>query len=96
MTQDVIPIRDALYNWLTIKNVAEARPEDDAAWDTFSFFDEILAEDHNVEKIEVEKDNVFYTVHYWVAGEEQTEQFAVPMIDALLRSIEAEPKYNEQ
>lgn len=89
-------LHEALYNWLTIKKVAEARPDDHAAQDTYDFFKEILEEDHHVNKLNVEKDKQRYTVHYWVENQEQTQQYPAPMIDALLHSIEAEPRYNEQ
>lgn len=89
-------LQDALYNWLSIKKVAEARPDDKAAEDTCAFFTEILEEDHHIEKTEVIKGETFYTVRYWVDGEEAAKQFPVALIDALLQSIEAEPRYNCQ
>lgn len=89
-------LQDALYNWLSIKKVAEARPDDHAAQETYVFFDEILQEDHHIEKIEVEQDHLMYTIRYWIQGHQQTKQFPIGLIDALLRSIEAEPRYNEQ
>ncbi|HET7580968.1 MAG TPA: hypothetical protein VFK33_16935 [Bacillales bacterium] len=89
-------LQDALYNWLSIKKVAEARPDDKAAEDTYAFFSEILEEDHHIEKTEVIKEKTFYTVYYWVDGEKADKQFPVALIDALLQSIEAEPRYNCQ
>jgi hypothetical protein len=88
-------LQDAIYNWLSIKQVADARPDDEAAKDTYGFFNEILHEDHAIEKKEILKDNVWYIVHVWVSGEKRKFQYPVEMIDALLRSIESEPKYNQ-
>jgi hypothetical protein len=88
-------LQDAVYNWLSIKQVSDARPEDEAAKDTYNFFVEILKEDHGVEKEEIIKDNVWYTVHVWINEEKKKFQYPVELIDALLRSIETEPKYNQ-
>lgn len=88
-------LQDAIYNWLSIKQVSDARPEDEAAKDTYLFFAEILRDDHHVEKEEILKDDVWYTVHVWVDGEKKKFQYPVELIDALLVSIKAEPKYNQ-
>ncbi|MBU8906732.1 hypothetical protein [Desertibacillus haloalkaliphilus] len=88
-------IQDAIYNWLSIKVVADARPDDDAARDTYEFFDEMLTNDLEIEKVEITQDDVLYYVHYWIAGEEHKKQYPIELIDALLDSINAEPKYNE-
>lgn len=89
-------LQDALYNWLSIKIVAEARPKDEAAQDTCEFFEEILTEDHGVERKTVTQQEHMYTVHYWIKGSEESKQFPIQLIDALLRSIETEPRYNHQ
>ncbi|HEX7066219.1 MAG TPA: hypothetical protein VF199_14220 [Bacillales bacterium] len=89
-------LQDALYNWLSIKKVAEKRPDDRAAQDTYAFFEEILEEDHHVSESKVRRENEMYVIHYWIDGEEHTKQFPVELIDALLHSIEAEPRYNNQ
>ena len=41
-------LQDALYNWLTIYVVAQARPDDMAAQETASFFYEILRHDFQI------------------------------------------------
>jgi hypothetical protein len=89
-------LQDALYNWLTIKRVVEARPDDAAALDTYEFFNEILEEDHGIEKTEIKQDDMMYYIHYWIDGEEEKKRFPIELIDALLHSIETEPKYNNQ
>jgi hypothetical protein len=87
-------LQDTFYNWLSIKQVKDARPDDNAAQDTYQFFDEILTEDHNIEKKEVQKEGYMYVIQYWVDGVEKEQQFPIDLIDALLQSIESEPKYN--
>ena len=37
-------LQDAIYNWLTIKIVSDARPDDTAALETTQMFEQILAE----------------------------------------------------
>lgn len=44
-------LQDALYNWLTIQVVADARPEDHAAQDTAQLFKNILKIDFQIEKV---------------------------------------------
>ncbi|SFJ05522.1 hypothetical protein [Thermoflavimicrobium dichotomicum] len=39
-------LKDALFNWLQIQIVWDARPSDRSARDTVLFFEEILREDH--------------------------------------------------
>lgn len=48
-------VQDALYNWLTIKTVAEARPHDAAAQETYLLFHNMLHEDHQLRDVTVEK-----------------------------------------
>lgn len=57
-------LNEAIYNWLQIKVVAEARPEDRAAQDTYSFFSQILEEDHQVEILDVVLDDTMYVVTF--------------------------------
>ncbi|HET7616117.1 MAG TPA: hypothetical protein VFK27_04085 [Bacillales bacterium] len=89
-------LQEALYNWLSIKKVADERPDDTAARDTHDFFLEILEEDHGVEIDRVDLEQEKYIVRYRMNGEEKTADFPRSMIDSLLRSIKAEPRYNEQ
>ncbi|MDN4073587.1 hypothetical protein [Fictibacillus terranigra] len=86
--------QDALYNWLSIKKVAEQRTDDQAAADTLRFFDEILREDHGVEHIAVCMIDGSYEVDYKIGDSQHHKKFPCDYIDALWESIEAEPKYN--
>ncbi|WP_017727151.1 hypothetical protein [Halalkalibacterium ligniniphilum] len=85
---------DTLYNWLSIKLVAEARPEDQAAQETFQFFDEMLREDHEVKQIEIVKDEPFYHLYFIKDGEKESKNYPTELIEALKQSIENEPRYN--
>ncbi|WP_240904103.1 hypothetical protein [Bacillus sp. N1-1] len=89
-------LQDAMYNWLSIKVVANQRQDDQAAQDTYEFFHDILTEDHLVSDLSVEVSHEYYVVHYRQNGEEDSKKFPVELIEALLTSIENEPKYNHQ
>lgn len=48
-------VQDALYNWLTIKTVVEARPDDSAAKETYLLFQNMIYEEHKLRNVEVKK-----------------------------------------
>lgn len=87
-------MENALFNWLQIHIVAEARPEDQAAKNTVDFFYSILIEDHELQNIQVKADDTMYTVRYDTEGETHTKQYPRDVAEQLLRDIEKEPKYN--
>ncbi|WP_419883718.1 hypothetical protein ACN6MY_09430 [Peribacillus sp. B-H-3] len=93
-------LQDALYNWLTIKVVYDARPDDMAAQETKEFFEARLKEDHDASVINLEKNGPFYFVDLLAGGEKKRQRFSIELIDALLEQIEAEPdkykNYNEE
>lgn len=86
-------LQDAIYNWLSIKVVCEERPNDNAAKETYEFFNEVLEEDHKINKIEVKEEGPWYIVDYVQNGEAGTKQYPKELVDALLVSIQTEPKY---
>ena len=88
-------LKDALFNWLQIQVVQDARPSDRSARDTVQFFEEMLHEDHHVDHLEKRKEKDRYVVSYQVDGEEKEEVFPKDMAEQLLRDILAEPKYNQ-
>ncbi|MFC4076580.1 hypothetical protein [Salinithrix halophila] len=88
-------LEDALFNWLQIRVVWNARPQDRSAEETTRFFYEILAEDHGVEELYVMMEKDRYTVRWQQKGQEQCREFEREQVEQLLRSIEAEPKYNK-
>jgi hypothetical protein len=88
-------LNDALFNWLQIKTVAEARPDDDAARKTVEFFEEILRDDHQVTNFQVTNSDLsMYYVSYEVNGVKKKQMYDREQIDQLLNDINAEPKYN--
>jgi hypothetical protein len=87
---------DALFNWLQIQLVAEARPDDRAALDTRDFFMQILTEDHQIKHVGIDKiDDTMIHVRY----EREDGRSKVQMIpresgEQLLNDINGNPKYN--
>ncbi|WP_270181734.1 hypothetical protein [Alkalihalobacillus sp. CinArs1] len=88
-------LQDAMYNWLSIKKVADERESDHAAQDTRAFFEEILIEDHGVSELDIEIEEPYYIVHFVKENDNRNMRFPIELIDALLRSIQNEPKYNQ-
>jgi hypothetical protein len=86
---------DALFNWLQIKVVAEARPEDKSAGDTEQFFRDILTEDHQVTELHYSKDDTMYMLRYTVAGKSSMRMYEIEAVEQLLEAIQNEPKYNQ-
>lgn len=87
---------DALFNWLQIQIVSRERPEDNAARETASFFEEILKEDHQLEAFGISSvDDTMYHVYYEVSGAKKMKLFDRHAAEQLLADIEANPKYNE-
>ncbi|WP_223700375.1 hypothetical protein [Sutcliffiella deserti] len=85
-------LQDTLYNWLTIKVVAEARPDDKSAQDTMHLFESILKDDHHIKDIIVTKGNPMYTVSYAKDGEVHKTRFPVELIDVMIEQIKSEPE----
>ena len=89
-------LQDTLYNWLTIKVVADARPDDTAAQDTLELFMSFLKEDHKVEILEVIKeDPMYYIIYSTEDGDSKKVRFPIELIDVMIDQINNEPdKYN--
>ncbi|MFT4416068.1 hypothetical protein ACLM5H_19585 [Fredinandcohnia humi] len=85
-------LQDALYNWLTIKVVAEARPDDTAAIDTMELFEDILINEFKVRDITITKDEVMYLITYSIEGEEKSAKFPVELIDIMHNQIQKNPE----
>jgi hypothetical protein len=88
-------LQDALFNWLQMKIVSDARPDDGAAKETLDFFGIILTEDHHLSEIEVgvEEENKLY-IKYSVEGESKKQIFDRERAEQLLADINSNPKYN--
>jgi hypothetical protein len=85
-------LQDALYNWLTIKVVADARPDDHAARETERFFAKILKDDFAVTNLQLRKDEVMYLITYEKGDEQKTARFPVELIEAMLEQMNSEPE----
>jgi len=88
-------LEDAIFNYLQIKHVASERPEDQAAQETYEFFQEILLEDFKLENIREKEENGMYTVQFTLEETEQEKQYPAEFVHQLLLDIQAEPKFNE-
>lgn len=85
---------DALFNWLQIKVVAEARPQDQAAQETVVFFEQILAEDHQIEHAQIAgADATQVHVQYMHGGKLKKHRFDREASEQLLTDMQSNPKY---
>ena len=85
---------DALFNWLQIKLVSEARPFDDAAKKTVEFFEQILREDHGITDFAIDhKDDTMIHVRYVKEGKVKKQFFDRTAAEKLLSDIESDWKY---
>jgi hypothetical protein len=85
-------LQDALYNWLTIKVVCDARPDDTAAIETENMFRDILVNDHGVDVKGIRKEEDMYFIDFSQESEDKTVRFPVELIDVMLNQIQAEPE----
>ncbi|MCM2533536.1 hypothetical protein NDK43_15520 [Neobacillus pocheonensis] len=85
-------LQDVLYNWLTIKVVSDARPDDTAAKDTTELFEEKLIGEHQLSNIEFTKDDTMYYVTYLQEGEPKKTRFPRELIEVMLDQINQEPE----
>jgi len=85
-------LQDAMYNWLTIKVVCDARPDDTAAKETEKTFYRILQEEYEVSSVQIVKEEELYYISYVLSGEEQTYRFPRELIDCMLDSINENPE----
>lgn len=85
-------LQDAFYNWLSIKVVSDARPNDKAAKETLEHFEVVLKEDHKIEEVvRLEHNEDLYFVYYLLNGEEKSMRFPKDLIDFMLNAMEREP-----
>lgn len=85
---------DALFNWIQIQVVADARPHDHSAQETASFFSELLREDHQMSGLGYRQEGPWYIVYGQIAKEEWQGRYSTEAVESLLQAIESEPKYN--
>ncbi|MEH7382375.1 hypothetical protein V7138_18080 [Bacillus sp. JJ1533] len=85
-------LQDAIYNWLTIKVVAEARPDDKSAKETFDLFEDILVNEFKLKDIEIQKDDFMYLVKYKIDGESKSARFPIELIEVMHNQIQQHPE----
>jgi hypothetical protein len=90
-----LTLQDALYNWLQIHLVAEARADDRAAVDTRDFFAQVLREDHGIDDVKLSRGRGVYHLDYEQEGTAKRQSFPKAMAEQLLLDINSNPKYNE-
>jgi hypothetical protein len=90
-----VRLSDALFNWLQIQVVWDARPSDRSARDTVRFFEDMLREDHAVTGLTKRLDGDVYVVEYEREGGKEEARFPREAADQLLKDILAEPRYNQ-
>lgn len=84
-------IQDSLYNWLTIKVVSDARPEDVAAIETEELFRDLLKQEHGVSDMLIEHNEDFYFVTYQKAEQRSQARFPRELIEVMLNQINESP-----
>ncbi|PLS16541.1 hypothetical protein CVD28_15770 [Bacillus sp. M6-12] len=85
-------LQDTLYNWLTIKVVNLARPDDTAAHETTELFEHMLADEHAVSDMVITKEPPMYFINFKQRGEAKRVRFPEELIDIMLNQIEEEPE----
>ncbi|WP_040204756.1 hypothetical protein [Neobacillus jeddahensis] len=89
-------LQDALYNWLTIKVVCDARPDDIAAIETRTFFEEMLTTQHHVSAVNTTSDEVMYYLSYQQGEDTKTVKYPRELIEIMLNQINQNPeKYQD-
>ncbi|MFS0782448.1 hypothetical protein [Bacillus sp. 1P06AnD] len=85
-------LQDALYNWLCMKVVHDARPGDSAAEETCDFFRSILEKEHLLTQVEASKEKDMYSVTFVKDEEKRHARFPIDLIECILNSIEENPE----
>lgn len=85
---------DALFNWLQIQIVADARPDDRSALDTASFFLDLLREDHQMSGLGYRREGDWYVLFGKSGSDDWDGRYPSETVESLLIAIESEPKFN--
>jgi len=88
----MMSLQDKLYNWLTIKVVVDARPEDTAARDTMNMFEQLLADENGIESPEVTMDEDMYYIEVKTVEQQKKYRFPRELIEVMLNQISDEPE----
>lgn len=84
-------IQDGLYNWLTIKVVSDARPEDVAATETEEMFRQLLKQEHGIADMVIDYNEDFYFITYQKGEEKSQVRFPRELIEVMLNQINENP-----
>ncbi|MCM3587045.1 hypothetical protein M3182_15005 [Mesobacillus maritimus] len=87
----MMSLQDKLYNWLTIKVVVDARPEDTAAAETMQMFEHLLADENGIQNPVVNVDETMYQVEVETEGKQKMYRFPRELIEVMLDQISNEP-----
>ncbi|WP_202076634.1 hypothetical protein [Caldalkalibacillus salinus] len=79
---------DAIFNWLQIRHVAEMKPDDEAAQDTYEFFTTILEEDHHLTDIEVKLEDNMHIVSFVKDEQERSKTYPSEFVHQLYHDLE--------
>jgi hypothetical protein len=88
----MMSLQDKLYNWLTIKVVVDARPEDTAARDTVNMFEQLLADENGIQSPVVTMDEDMYYIEVIADEKQKTYRFPRELIEVMLDQISDEPE----
>lgn len=86
---------DSLSNWLQLKIVSEARPEDEAAKVSFEHVADILRDVHGVQVVDVKKEGMKYIISYLHEEKQQEHQVFADVAETLLQFINQNPERYE-
>lgn len=80
---------DALFYWLQMKWIADARPDDGAARETMGFFAQILSEDHELKSFGVDSvsGGKVYATYGMADGTSRTVWFDLEAVEQLGRDM---------
>ena len=84
---------DALFNWLQIQLVADARPQDRSAQETASFFRQILLEDHQVRELRIQRHEEWYVLTGQTDDGTWERRYPAETAEALLAALQSDPRY---
>lgn len=84
-------LQDALYNWLTIKVVRDARPFDNAAEETEQLFYAILTKEFQISELDVYDEGELYNVSFKRDNEIKQQRFPKELVEVMLTQIELAP-----
>lgn len=88
----MMSLQDKLYNWLTIKVVTDARPDDTAAADTRRMFEQFLADEHGILEPNFTADEEMYYISVETDKDTKTYRFPRELIEVMLEQIRDEPE----